>query len=295
MPQRRRIARRGPLPLAAAVAALALLSPFALPAAIAAEPTPQPDAAREARAAWGGLPSSSQEAAAGAGDDSITIARLWRERRQLSGRTVRVTGTVVKYTANLLGTNWVHLSDGSGSRASRDDDLSVTTGGTAAVGDVVTVAGKVSVERDFGAGYAYPVMLEDARLIPAGSPAPPSPPPEVDETAAKQAAARRAGVPEEAVVAEGLGVRITAADFAARMAEQSPFIRSRYGTLERKLEFLDTLIRFELLAAEARRRGLERGPPPAPSESELRELYERLRAEAGIRIDERALDRIVVK
>lgn len=243
-----------------------------------------------------------QEAEAGATDDSITIARLWRERKRLSGRTVSVTGTVVKYTANLLGTNWVHLSDGSGSRATRDDDLIVTTGGTAAVGDVVTVAGKVSVERDFGSGYAYPVMLEDAQLIPAGPPAPPGPPSEMNEAAAKQAAARRAGVPEEAVVAEGLGVRITAADFEAHLAEQSPFVRSRYGPLERKLEFLDGLIRFELLAAEARRRGLERGPDgaevskklmvkeltkrsfatgdaPATSESELRELYERSRDE----------------
>jgi peptidyl-prolyl cis-trans isomerase C len=61
-------------------------------------------------------------------------------------------------------------------------------------------------------------------------------------------------------VASGKGITITADEFKARLDEQSPFIRSRYSTLERKKEFLDNLIRFEVLAKEAEREGLDKDP-----------------------------------
>jgi peptidyl-prolyl cis-trans isomerase C len=61
-------------------------------------------------------------------------------------------------------------------------------------------------------------------------------------------------------VARGTGVLITADEFKARLEEQSPFIRARYSTLERKKEFLDNLVRFEVLANEARRQGLDKDP-----------------------------------
>jgi peptidyl-prolyl cis-trans isomerase C len=62
------------------------------------------------------------------------------------------------------------------------------------------------------------------------------------------------------VVAKGQGIAITEQDFKARLDEQSPFIRSRYTTLERKKEFLDNLIRFEVLAREAEKQGLAKDP-----------------------------------
>jgi peptidyl-prolyl cis-trans isomerase C len=62
------------------------------------------------------------------------------------------------------------------------------------------------------------------------------------------------------VVASGNGITITADEFKARLDEQSPFIRSRYSTLERKKEFLDNLVRFEVLAKEAERQGLANDP-----------------------------------
>jgi peptidyl-prolyl cis-trans isomerase C len=61
-------------------------------------------------------------------------------------------------------------------------------------------------------------------------------------------------------VASGQGITITADEFKARLDEQSPFIRARYSTLERKKEFLDNLIRFEVLAKEAERQGLDKDP-----------------------------------
>jgi peptidyl-prolyl cis-trans isomerase C len=62
------------------------------------------------------------------------------------------------------------------------------------------------------------------------------------------------------VVAKGNGISITADEFKARLDEQSPFIRARYSTLERKKEFLDNLIRFEVLAKEAEKQGLAKDP-----------------------------------
>jgi peptidyl-prolyl cis-trans isomerase C len=61
-------------------------------------------------------------------------------------------------------------------------------------------------------------------------------------------------------VATGAGIVITAEEFKARLDEQSPFIRSRYSTLERKKEFLENLVRFEVLAKEAERQGLDKDP-----------------------------------
>jgi len=62
------------------------------------------------------------------------------------------------------------------------------------------------------------------------------------------------------LVAEGDGVAVTAREFQKKLEEQSPFIRARYSTLDRKKEFLENLIRFELLAKEARKKGLDKDP-----------------------------------
>jgi peptidyl-prolyl cis-trans isomerase C len=55
-------------------------------------------------------------------------------------------------------------------------------------------------------------------------------------------------------------VQITLAEFQERINRQSPYIRARYTSLEQKKEFLDSLVRFEVLAKEAYRRGLDKDP-----------------------------------
>jgi peptidyl-prolyl cis-trans isomerase C len=62
----------------------------------------------------------------------------------------------------------------------------------------------------------------------------------------------------EPIVAQVGSTAITAAQYKARLDEQAPFIRTRYTTLERKREFLDGLIQFEVLAQEAGHRGLDK-------------------------------------
>jgi hypothetical protein len=93
-----------------------------------------------------------------------TVAGVFAERASLKDRQVAVRGTVVKFLPGIMGRNWLHLKDGSGSSGAKDDDLTVTTADTARVGDEVLVRGTVRLDRDFGMGYAYPVLIEDGRI-----------------------------------------------------------------------------------------------------------------------------------
>jgi hypothetical protein len=98
------------------------------------------------------------------GADARTVAEIHSQRTALKEKTVTVRGKVVKYNAAIMGKNWLHLRDGTGKADKGDHDITVTTGDQAAVGDVVTVKGVVRTDKDFGAGYAYPVIVEDAKV-----------------------------------------------------------------------------------------------------------------------------------
>lgn len=94
----------------------------------------------------------------------IAIADVWAKRTALAGQTVTVRGKVVKLNEQILGRNWIHLQDGSGSAESRTNDLTVTTADAVKLGDVITVAGVLAIDKDFGAGYAYAAILENAKV-----------------------------------------------------------------------------------------------------------------------------------
>jgi hypothetical protein len=98
------------------------------------------------------------------GKDARTVAEIFAGKASLKDSLVSVRGKVVKYNPGIMGRNWIHLRDGSGSREKHDDDITVTTTQAAAVGEVVVVSGTVHLDRDFGAGYAYPVILENATI-----------------------------------------------------------------------------------------------------------------------------------
>lgn len=91
-----------------------------------------------------------------------TIAEVFAEKGTLAGQSIAVRGKVVKFSQEIMGKNWIHLQDGSG--AEGNNDLTVTTSGTAKQGDTVVVTGVVVVDKDFGYGYQYPVMIEDAAV-----------------------------------------------------------------------------------------------------------------------------------
>ncbi|HKB85180.1 MAG TPA: hypothetical protein VKD08_03340 [Ignavibacteriaceae bacterium] len=94
--------------------------------------------------------------------DGKTIAQIYDKKDDLNGQTVRVKGKVVKYNPHIMGRNWIHIQDGTSS--GNNFDLMVTSPDSAKAGDVVIVEGTVEINQDFGAGYAYPVMLSNATV-----------------------------------------------------------------------------------------------------------------------------------
>jgi len=98
------------------------------------------------------------------GPNAQTVADIVAGKDKLKGQTVLVRGKVVKYNPGILGRNWIHLRDGSGSAADRTNDVLVTSKSATKLGDVVLVKGIVRTNQDFGAGYSYPVMIEAEEL-----------------------------------------------------------------------------------------------------------------------------------
>jgi hypothetical protein len=94
----------------------------------------------------------------------MTVASLWANRKALAGKTVTVRGKVVKFNGGILGLNWTHLQDGSGVAKDGTNDITITSAAEARLGDVITVSGTVVLDKDFGAGYAYKVMLQNATI-----------------------------------------------------------------------------------------------------------------------------------
>ena len=95
-------------------------------------------------------------------EGSIKIADLVKNPQQYAGKTVQISGKCVKVNPNIMGRHWIHLQDGS-----KDDyDLVVTSSSFVNEGQIVTMQAMVSVNKDFGAGYSYDLILENGQVIP---------------------------------------------------------------------------------------------------------------------------------
>lgn len=94
--------------------------------------------------------------------DGKTVQEVYQEKAKLNGKRVTLRGKVVKYSAAIMGKNWLHLRDGTGKDPT--NDLTVTTQAKAKVGDTVLVEGTVALDKDLGAGYKYDVIIEEAKV-----------------------------------------------------------------------------------------------------------------------------------
>lgn len=101
-------------------------------------------------------------------DGGFTVADLFDRRESLNGRRVSIRAQVVRSTPNIMDRNWLHIQDGTGQE--HDFDLAVTTKDTAAVGDIVLVSGTLAKDKDVGAGYFFPLIIEDAEVKVEGRP-----------------------------------------------------------------------------------------------------------------------------
>lgn len=100
------------------------------------------------------------------GPDSYTVAEIHKKSSELDQKKVVVRGRVTKVSKNIMKKNWVHLYDGSGEASNGTDDLVATSQDIPAVGDVVTASGTLYRDKDFGAGYKYSVIVEEASFKP---------------------------------------------------------------------------------------------------------------------------------
>ena len=86
----------------------------------------------------------------------------FEKKASLKNSKVIIRGKVVKFNSGIMGKNWIHLRDGSGTEGK--NDIVVTTDNNTKVGDTVTVTGILSTDKDIGSGYFFPVIIENANV-----------------------------------------------------------------------------------------------------------------------------------
>jgi hypothetical protein len=95
-------------------------------------------------------------------EGGVTVESVFTKKADLIGTEIVLRGEVVKYTPEIMGKNWMHIQDGTGSAGT--NDLTITTDAKAEVGDTVLVRGVLVADKDFGYGYKYDLIIEDAKV-----------------------------------------------------------------------------------------------------------------------------------
>jgi len=95
--------------------------------------------------------------------DGVTVAQLFEKKADLEGKPVKFRGRVVKANSGILGKNWMHIQDGTGAAGTNDITVTSETG-FAPKGSLVVIEGTLGLNRDFGAGYSYAVIVENAKV-----------------------------------------------------------------------------------------------------------------------------------
>jgi starvation-inducible outer membrane lipoprotein len=90
----------------------------------------------------------------------VKLSALFANPAKYEGKVISVQGRCVKINKMIMGRNWVHLDDGS----APGKDLTITTMADVPVGASATLTGAISLNVDFGAGYKYEVIMENAKL-----------------------------------------------------------------------------------------------------------------------------------
>jgi hypothetical protein len=122
-----------------------------------APPAPKADTGRAIRV-------SIEQVAKAKGPNAYTIAQLYAKKGKLEKKPIVVRGRVIKVTTRILKRNWIHLADGSGTAAKKNNDLILTTHDLPKEGDLVTVRGTLYNNIDFGSGYRYSLIVQEAQV-----------------------------------------------------------------------------------------------------------------------------------
>lgn len=147
--------------LALLVAATYVTAAWAMPGMTGSQPS---TAASNPHGTPAVAPKPVAKVAKATGPDAATVSEVVTGAAAKKDKTVTIKGQVVKVTAGVLGKNWIHLQDGSGSADKGTHDVVVTTREEAKAGEVVTVKGTVKTDVDIGSGYKYAVLVADATI-----------------------------------------------------------------------------------------------------------------------------------
>lgn len=98
------------------------------------------------------------------GSNAYSIAEIYKNRKSLDKKKVVLRGKVVKVSAGIMNRNWIHVQDGTGDAKKGSNNLVVTSQSLPSVGEVVTISGTLHNDKDFGGGYRYSVIIENAGL-----------------------------------------------------------------------------------------------------------------------------------
>ena len=99
------------------------------------------------------------------GENSYTVEEIFSKAAELNGQTVVVKGKVMKVSPRIMGRNWIHIQDGTGNPSANTHDLVITTDiELEADSDIITMEGVLTANKDFGSGYSYKVIIEEAKL-----------------------------------------------------------------------------------------------------------------------------------
>lgn len=93
----------------------------------------------------------------------ISIAELFANKEIYAGKIVKIKGKVTQFSASIMGKNWIHIQDGTGYED--NFDLVATSNMDIAEGEIVILEGKIILDKDFGYGYFYKVIMEESKII----------------------------------------------------------------------------------------------------------------------------------
>lgn len=96
-------------------------------------------------------------------EGAISIAELFGNANNYANKKIKIQGEVVKFSSNIMGKNWIHLQDGT--EVDGKNDLTITTEQKAVVGELIIIEGKITLDKDFGSGYYYELIMEEAKVI----------------------------------------------------------------------------------------------------------------------------------
>ena len=96
-------------------------------------------------------------------EGGISLSELFENQNDYQNKSVKIRGLVVKVNDHIMGKNWVHIQDGTGS--DNFYDLTITTMDNLEVGTIATFEGKIALKKDFGSGYAYDIIMEEATAM----------------------------------------------------------------------------------------------------------------------------------